>query len=108
MILLGIALALGMIALLTAYICYRMAFHSEKRKPFDPQEFNLPEGDEYAEYRESIKGWIQAELFMDFHVTGENPVVQEIDEYIIFFNEQRPAYSLNYLTPKQYREAYTT
>ena len=52
-------------------------------------------------------GWIKAELFMDFHVTGENPVEQEIDEYIIFFNERRPAYSLNYLTPKQYREAHT-
>jgi len=24
-----------------------------------------------------------------------------------FFNEQRPAYSLNYLTPKQYRESYS-
>ena len=56
---------------------------------------------------ESINGWIKAELFMDFHVTGENPVEQEIDEYIIFFNERRPAYSLNYLTPKQYREAHT-
>ena len=53
---------------------------------------------------ESINGWIKAELFMDLHVTGEKPVEQEIDEYIIFFNEQRPAYSLNYLTPKQYRE----
>lgn len=30
----------------------------------------------------------------------------EIDEYIPFFNEQRPAYALNYLTPKQYRETY--
>ena len=29
----------------------------------------------------------------------------QIDDYILFFNEQRPAYSLNYLTPKQYRES---
>lgn len=55
---------------------------------------------------ESINGWIKAELFMDFHVTCEKPVEQEIYEYIVFFNEQRPAYSLNYLTPKQYREAH--
>ncbi|MBO5507897.1 MAG: IS3 family transposase, partial [Bacteroides sp.] len=27
-------------------------------------------------------------------------------DYIMFFNEERPAYSLNYLTPKQYREYY--
>ncbi|WP_337624309.1 IS3 family transposase [Mitsuokella jalaludinii] len=29
-----------------------------------------------------------------------------MDDYIVFFNEERPAYSLNYLTPKQYREAH--
>jgi len=55
---------------------------------------------------ESINGWIKAEMFMDFHVTGEDPVDQEVDEYIRFFNEERPAYSLNYLTPKQYKEIY--
>ena len=54
---------------------------------------------------EAINGWIKAELFMDLHVTGERPVQNEIDDYILFFNEQRPAYSLNYLTPKQYRES---
>lgn len=54
---------------------------------------------------EAINGWIKAELFMDFHITGERPVEDEIDEYIHFFNEQRPAYSLNYLTPVQYRES---
>ena len=53
---------------------------------------------------EAINGWIKAELFMDFHVTGQKPVREEIDDYIIFFNEQRPAYSLGYLTPRQYRE----
>jgi transposase InsO family protein len=56
---------------------------------------------------EAINGWIKAELFMDFHVTGEKSVEEEIDNYIIFFNEERPAYSLNYLTPKQYREKYS-
>ena len=53
---------------------------------------------------ESINGWIKAELFMDLHVTGDKPVKEQIDDYIVFFNEQRPAYSLGYLTPKQYRE----
>ena len=57
---------------------------------------------------ESINGWIKAELFMDFHITGDRPVETEIDEYITFFNEQRPAYALNYLTPKQYRETYAS
>ena len=55
---------------------------------------------------EAINGWIKAELFADFHVTGNDPVNQEIDDYILFFNQQRPAYSLNYLTPLQYRERF--
>ncbi len=56
---------------------------------------------------EAINGWIKAELFTDLHVTGEKSVKEEIDDYIVFFNEQRPAYSLGYLTPKQYRESIT-
>lgn len=55
---------------------------------------------------EAINGWIKAEIFTDFHVTGAKPIEDEVVEYIRFFNEERPAYSLNYLTPKQYRETY--
>lgn len=57
---------------------------------------------------ESINGWMKAELFTDFHITGETNVKDEIDEYIRFFNEERPAYSLNYLTPKQFKEYYSS
>ena len=57
---------------------------------------------------ESINGWIKAELFTDFHITGERNVADEIADYIKFFNEERPAYSLNYLTPKQFRELYNS
>lgn len=46
---------------------------------------------------EAINGWIKAELFADLHVTGDKPVAQEIDDYVIFFNEQRPAYFLKSL-----------
>lgn len=56
---------------------------------------------------EAINGWIKAELFMDFHVTGDKPIAEEIHDYINFFNEERPAYALNYLTPKEYRETYS-
>ena len=55
---------------------------------------------------ESINGWIKAELFNDLHLTSNENIEHEIKEYIMFFNEERPAYSLNYLTPKQYREYY--
>lgn len=55
---------------------------------------------------EAINGWIKAEVFMDMHITCNENIHQEIADYIKFFNEERPAYSLNYLTPKQYREYY--
>lgn len=57
---------------------------------------------------EAINGWIKAELFMDLHVSGNGNVQQEVAEYITFFNEERPAYALNYLTPKQFRESYSS
>ena len=59
------------------------------------------------EAMESINGWIKSELFMDFHITGERPVEQEVDAYITFFNTARPTYALRYLTPQQYKAAYT-
>ena len=56
---------------------------------------------------EAINGWMKAEMFSDFHITSNESIDKEIDKYIMFFNEERPAYSLNYLTPKQYKELYT-
>ena len=55
---------------------------------------------------EAINGWIKAEMFNDLHITSNESIDREIADYIVFFNEERPAYSLNYLTPKQYREYY--
>lgn len=56
---------------------------------------------------ESINGWIKAEIFADMHVTGKRDIRDEITDYVKFFNEERPAYALGYLTPKQYREMYS-
>lgn len=55
---------------------------------------------------ESINGWMKAEMFTDLHVTGERAVADEVDEYIKFFNEERPAYALSYMTPVQYRKMF--
>ena len=55
---------------------------------------------------ESINGWLKAEMFTDLHLTSNENIENEIREYMVFYNEERPAYSLNYLTPKQYREYY--
>lgn len=55
---------------------------------------------------EAINGWIKAEIFNDFHITSNENIEREVADYIVFYNSERPAYSLNYLTPKQYREYY--
>ena len=73
---------------------YRMILHSDQGSVYASKAFNelLPmyhidhsmsragtPTDNAA--MEAINGWIKAELFMDFHVTGEKPVDKEIDEY---------------------------
>ena len=55
---------------------------------------------------ESINGWVKEELFVDFNIKDVDDVETFIKEYIVFFNEARPAYSLKYLTPKQYKDKY--
>ena len=57
---------------------------------------------------EAINGWMKAEMFTDLHITSNENIQQEVLDYILFYNEQRPAYSLNYLTPKQYREYFAS
>ena len=97
---------------------YQMILHSDQGSVYASKAFNdlLPMYVTRSMSRagtptdnsamESINGWIKEELFMDFHVTGQRPIHEEVDDYIRFFNEERPAYSLSYLTPKQYREKY--
>lgn len=97
---------------------YKMVLHSDQGSVYASKNFNDllgPYGIIHSMSRagtptdnaamESINGWIKSELFTDFHLQGEN-IVEEMQMYIKFFNEERPAYSLGYLTPKQYREAY--
>lgn len=109
-----------LIALKKQHPEYRMVLHSDQGSVYASKAFNdlLPMYNiEHSMSRagtptdnaamEAINGWIKAELFMDLHVVGED-VQQEVDNYIAFFNEQRPAYSLGYLTPQQYRERYAT
>lgn len=99
---------------------YQMILHSDQGSVYSSKSFNelLPMyGIVHSMSRagtptdnaamESINGWIKAEIFTDLHVTGEQPVETEIDDYIRFFNEERPSFSLNYLTPRQYRESHT-
>ncbi|HIT22498.1 MAG TPA: IS3 family transposase, partial [Candidatus Scybalousia intestinigallinarum] len=52
---------------------------------------------------EAINGWLKEELFIDFHINSCNDIYQEIDKYILYFNNNRPQSALNYLTPAQYK-----
>ena len=52
---------------------------------------------------EAINGWLKEELFIDFHINSCNDIYQEIDKYILYFNNDRPQSALNYLTPAQYK-----
>lgn len=52
---------------------------------------------------ESINGWIKEELRTDFQYWKANSIYELIDEYVYYFNHDRPAYALNYKSPVQYR-----
>ena len=45
--------------------------------------------------------------FNDFKLKEAESIPSLTDEYIRFFNEERHSYSLNYLTPKQFKEVFT-
>lgn len=52
---------------------------------------------------EAINGWAKTEMFIDFHINDCDDVPAFIERYIQFFNEERPACTLGYLTPVAYR-----
>ncbi len=55
---------------------------------------------------EAINGWIKEELFIDFKIQDQDDVIKSVNDYIHFFNYERPAFELDYLTPKQYKAIY--
>ena len=58
---------------------------------------------------EALNGWIKEELTMDFgidRVWGWSNIVAKLDEYIKFYNEQRPCFTIGYETPDNYRKRY--
>ena len=55
---------------------------------------------------EAINGWLKEELFNYFKIKDSDDPVLTVNQYIEFFNNERPAYSLNYLTPKQFKEIF--
>ena len=55
---------------------------------------------------ESINGWIKEELFIDFNINSCDNIPKQIEDYIYFFNNERPQAALNYHTPAEYKHYY--
>ena len=55
---------------------------------------------------ESINGWTKEELIGDLMIGRNENVKEALENYVYYFNYERPAAALNYLTPMQYKEKY--
>ena len=53
---------------------------------------------------EAINGWIKVELFEDFDILDSTDATKDICDYIYCFNNERPSYTLNYMSPKNYKD----
>ena len=49
----------ALLALLTSYICFRMAFYVPKRKP-KGDEIEIPQGEIYEVFREKMENWVRS------------------------------------------------
>ena len=52
---------------------------------------------------EAINGWVKAELYLDFNIRHTDHFEKVITDFIFYFNNDRPAYALQYKTPVQYK-----
>lgn len=55
---------------------------------------------------EAINGWIKEELFLDFKINSCDDFPKQIEDYIHYFNYERPQFALKYLTPIQFKNYY--
>ena len=97
----------------------RLILHSDRGSVYSSKAFNellnnysithsmsRPETPTDNPIIEAINDWLKDELFPDFKINEAEDVEECIRNYIHYYNYERPAYSLNYLTPIQYKEKY--
>ena len=74
MLLLGILLIIFILLILvTAYICFRMAFYVPRRTPADPEVIEVPTGKIYEPYWDRMERWTREARAMphtDLHITS--------------------------------------
>lgn len=59
LIALGALVFLSLTILLISYICFRRVFYSPPRKPLQADEYEIPPGKIYEEYREDMVAWMK-------------------------------------------------
>lgn len=52
---------------------------------------------------ESLNGWIKDELRIDFNLKKSNNPVKLLEDYIQYYNNERPMFCLQYRTPYQFK-----
>lgn len=55
----AVLLVIAALMLLTAYVCFRMAFYVSRRQQKKNAEFDIPPGKIYEPYRETMIGWMK-------------------------------------------------
>ena len=59
MLILYILLGIAVLALLIAYLCFRMAFYVSKKIVIGPDDYPIPDGDIYEPHREQMVAWMK-------------------------------------------------
>ena len=63
LLIIGIVLtSLLLITLAISYYCYRRVFYSPPRKPMAADEYEIPPGEIYEEYRDKMVNWMKITL----------------------------------------------
>ena len=101
------------------YKDFEMILHSDQGSVYSSKKFNesLPQYNIIHSMSkpahptengamESINGWIKEELFIDFNINSSDDIPTQINEYIHYFNFERPQGALKYLTPIQFKKFY--
>lgn len=73
MIVLWVISAILLLILLTAFICFYMAFYVPKHGPIAIDDYTIPEGEIYEVFREQMVGWMKEVRAMpheDFYITS--------------------------------------
>ena len=52
---------------------------------------------------EALNGWIKEELAVDFGLQEAKDISKLLNEYVDYYNNQRPAAALHYKSPVQFK-----